>query len=241
MATTPYSTVALLPMKAHSARVVGKNFRPFAGKPLFRWILDTLLSLEAIQQVIINTDARQILEQNGLVESDRLRIRDRAPELCGDEVSMNRILDDDLRAVSADTYLMTHTTNPLLSAHTVQNAIDQFTQARRANTHDSLFSVNRYQTRFYRKDASPVNHDPNHLVPTQSLEPWYEENSNLYLFTQESFAQTAARIGKRPLLFVTPRMESADIDTPIEWQLAEVLALSRQLFEAQQSNPAATV
>ena len=33
-------------MKAHCARVTGKNFRDFCGKPLFRWILDTLLSIE---------------------------------------------------------------------------------------------------------------------------------------------------------------------------------------------------
>ena len=35
--------VALLPMKAHSERVPGKNFRTLAGKPLARWMLDSLL------------------------------------------------------------------------------------------------------------------------------------------------------------------------------------------------------
>jgi CMP-N-acetylneuraminic acid synthetase len=35
--------VALLPMKANSQRVKGKNFRMLHGKPLFRWILDSLL------------------------------------------------------------------------------------------------------------------------------------------------------------------------------------------------------
>jgi hypothetical protein len=38
--------VALLPMKAHSARVTGKHFRDFRDKPLFRWMLDTLLSIK---------------------------------------------------------------------------------------------------------------------------------------------------------------------------------------------------
>jgi CMP-N-acetylneuraminic acid synthetase len=42
--------VALLPMKANSERVRGKNFREFNGKPLFRWILDTLLSVEEIDR-----------------------------------------------------------------------------------------------------------------------------------------------------------------------------------------------
>ena len=46
-----YKTVALLPMKAHSARVKGKNFRIFAGKPLFRWILDTLISVGEIDKM----------------------------------------------------------------------------------------------------------------------------------------------------------------------------------------------
>ena len=69
--------VALLPMKANSERVVGKNFRHFNGKPLFRWMLDTLLAVAEIREVVINTDARHILADNGLVESERVRIRDR--------------------------------------------------------------------------------------------------------------------------------------------------------------------
>ena len=87
--------VALLPMKAHSSRVPGKNFRELSGKPLFRWILDTLLAVDEISKVVINTDARSILNDNGLEESDRIVIRDRKQELCGDEVSMNLVLEDD--------------------------------------------------------------------------------------------------------------------------------------------------
>ena len=44
---------------------------------------------------------------------------------------------------------------------------------------DSLFTVNKIQTRFYRADTSPVNHDPDNLIQTQDLEPWFEENSCL--------------------------------------------------------------
>lgn len=218
------STVALLPMKAHSARVSGKNFRPFAGKPLFRWILDTLLSVEAIDTVVINTDAREILAANGLVETDRILIRDRRPEICGDFVSMNLVLADDIENVPADAYLMTHTTNPLLRAATIERALAAYHDGVAAGTHDSLFSVNRFQTRFYREDGSPVNHDPNVLIRTQDLEPWLEENSNLYLFNRASFAATNARIGQRPLLFETPRIESADIDDQEGWDIAETLA-----------------
>ena len=223
----PDGIVALLPMKAHSERVSGKNFRSFAGKPLFRWILDALTDVDAVREIIINTDARDILTEHGLAESGKVRIRDRKPELCGDMVSMNRILEDDIRAVPAELYLMTHTTNPLLSADTICRAI---LALQSHSDKDSLFSVNRMQTRFYREDGSSVNHDPDNLLRTQDLEPWLEENSNLYLFSGESFAATDARIGRRPLLFPTPLLESIDIDNHETWCLAEMVALSRTMI-----------
>lgn len=228
-----YKSVALLPMKAHSARVTGKNFRSFAGKPLFRWILDTLLDVHEIELVVINTDARAILAEHELVTSDRVLIRDRPPELCGDMVSMNRVLADDLDNIAADTYLMTHTTNPLLSAPTIRRALNHYESACADGSADSLFTVNRFQTRFYRADASPINHDPNNLMRTQDLEPWFEENSHLYIFSRESFAKTRARIGSTPVLFETPRFESFDIDDEDGWNHAEIVA---HHFLSQQSH-----
>jgi CMP-N-acetylneuraminic acid synthetase len=213
--------VALLPMKANSVRVKGKNFRSFCGKPLFRWILDTLLEIDDIDEVVINTDARDILAENGLVDAGRITIRDRKPEICGDNISMNLVLADDVENISADIFVMTHTTNPLLSSHTIRNALDTFQEAKKNNQADSLFSVNKVQTRFYRADGSPVNHDPANLIPTQELEPWYEENSNLYLFTPTSFQATKARIGVKPVLYCTPYLESVDIDNPEDWDFAE--------------------
>ena len=222
-----YRTVALLPMKAHSARVSGKNFRSFAGRPLFRWILDTLLEVPEIDKVIINTDAREILAANGLVDSDRVLIRDRKPEICGDFVSMNLVLADDVAAIDSEIYVMTHTTNPLLGRDSIRGALHAYRFGLAAGTCDSLFTVNKFQTRFYRADGSAVNHDPNNLIRTQDLEPWFEENSNLYLFNRASFSLTHARIGRRPAMFETPRAESADIDDQEGWDIAEVMARAR--------------
>ena len=224
MTSNTYKAVALLPMKANSERVRGKNFRMFCGKPLFRWMLDTLLAVPQIDAVVINTDARHILADNGLVESERVIIRDRKPEICGDFVSMNLVLADDVANVGADAYLMTHTTNPLMSADTVAKALAAYREGVAAGRCDSLFTVDKVQTRFYRADGSAVNHDPDNLIRTQDLEPWFEENSNLYIFSRDSFAKTQARIGKQPMMFEGPYFESIDIDTPQDWDFAEVAA-----------------
>lgn len=213
--------MALVPLKAHSERMPNKNFAELAGKPLFRWVLDALLALPDIDLVVINTDARAQLAAAGLEESDRVVIRDRAASLCGDLVSMNLILTDDLEAVPAQRYVMTHATNPLLTAGTIAAALDALAGS---PAHDSLFGVTRVQTRFYTADGRAVNHDPDNLVRTQDLEPWFEENSCLYVFTADSFAGTRARIGRRPLLFEIPPLEAVDIDAPSDWVIAEALA-----------------
>jgi CMP-N-acetylneuraminic acid synthetase len=140
-------------------------------------------------------------------------------------------LADDVANVRSVCYVMTHTTNPLLRAATIQRAIDAYNRGVAAGQCDSLFSVNRYQTRFYRGDGTAVNHDPGNLVRTQDLEPWFEENSNLYIFNPHGFAGTAARIGARPIMFETPRIESADIDDRASWTIAEAIAKSMNLLD----------
>jgi len=224
-----YKTVALLPMKANSERVKGKNFRILYNKPLFKWILDTLLSIEEINLIVINTDARNILAENGLAETERILIRDRKPEICGDMVSMNLVLNDDIQNVRASTYLMTHTTNPLLSANTIKMALNEYLDKKEKGKADSLFTVNKFQTRFYKEDGSPVNHDPNNLVRTQDLEPWFEENSNLYIFSKESFEATNARIGKRPVLFSMEKKEAFDIDDQYDWEITELIIKGKNI------------
>jgi hypothetical protein len=94
---------------------------------------------------------------------------------------------------------------------------------------DSLFTVNKHQARFYSTSGIPINHNPKNLIPTQNLEPWFEENSNLYIFSKNSFHSTKARIGSRPVMYVMTKLESVDIDTEDDWNfaLAAAKALNR--------------
>ena len=64
--------VALLPMKANSSRVPGKNFRDFCGRPLFYWILSSLLDVSEIDQIIVNTDARDLLSKYDIMDNERI-------------------------------------------------------------------------------------------------------------------------------------------------------------------------
>ena len=216
--------VALLPIKDHSERVPGKNFREFAGKPLYHHIVLTLDRTYAVDEIVVDTDSpRVILEAPTL--SSKVRVIERPAELRGDCVSMNRIIEHDLAHSEGEVYLQTHATNPLLRSETIALALRAFVEQ---EEYDSLLTVNEYHSRFYFSDGRPVNHDPENLIRTQDLPPLFEENSCLYVFTKESFGIKGRRIGTKPMMYPTPAMESVDIDDEFAFRLAELLALYAQ-------------
>ncbi|MFC1619434.1 acylneuraminate cytidylyltransferase family protein [Candidatus Neomarinimicrobiota bacterium] len=214
---------ALIPIKQHSERVKDKNFRNFAGKPLFHYVLSTLERTYAVDDVIIDTDSHLVMSE-APKQFSKVKILERPEKLRGDFESVNNIIAHDISIHESDIFLQTHVTNPLIKAETIGEALKAFIEGEESG-YDSLFTVNRYQTRFFTHSGEPINHSPDELIRTQDLNPVYEENSNLYIFTKDSFESTNARIGEKPQLFEMPRIESIDIDDEFTFHLAEILAL----------------
>lgn len=216
------NVTAIVPIKEHSERVKDKNFRNFCGKPLYRHILETLDRTYAVDVVIIDTDSPLVMNEAPKLFS-KIKIVERPEELKGDYVSVNKIINHDLTIADGDIFIQTHATNPLLKAETIAKALKMFVESE--GEYDSLFSVNRYQSRFYLDNGQPINHDPDNLIRTQDLSPVFEENSTLYVFTKQSFTKHKRRIGEKPMMFETPKIESIDIDDEFSFRLAEILAL----------------
>jgi len=218
------SIVALVPMRHHSERVPGKNYRLLAGKPLYAHILESLLACPEIQQVVVDTDSPVIME--GIASHfAAVRIIERPEHLRGGGISTNEILLHDVSEVSSRFYLQTHSTNPLLQAETISRAIAAFFSA--MPDHDSLFAVTRLQKRLWHPDGRPINHDPGTLLRTQDLPPVYEENSCLYLFEGSVLIKRRNRLGERPLLFETEALESWDIDEETDFLITDFLMRQR--------------
>ena len=214
------SLVALVPMRHHSQRVLGKNYRMLAGKPLFHHIVETLLSVPEVTEVVVDTDSTPVM--NGLRQQfPQVKLIHRPENLRADDVPMNDILIHDTGQVQADFYLQTHSTNPLLKRETISRAIRSLIDD--YPNHDSLFSVTRLQTRLYFHDGRAINHDPAVLIQTQDLSPVYEENSCLYVFTRENLVRRHHRIGEKPLMFEIDRDEAWDIDEELDFVLTDFL------------------
>jgi CMP-N-acetylneuraminic acid synthetase len=209
---------AIVPMRHFSRRVPGKNYRVLIDRPLYRYILDTLLAVPAVSEVVVDTDSDTIIEDLAR-ELPEVRIVRRPEHLRSEMLVMNDILPHILDEVAADYYLQTHSTNPLLRSETVGEAIAAFLAQR--DTHDSLFSVTPRQVRLWTADGEAVNHDPDNLIRTQDLEPVMEENSCIYIFRRDVFEARRNRIGAHPLVFAMDPAESLDVDTELDWQIVE--------------------
>jgi N-acylneuraminate cytidylyltransferase len=217
----PIPVTALLVMKQESERVKNKNMRILNGKPLCHWVIDTLTKTPGIERISVNTDGDRITAYlNETFPS--VMVKQRPPELCGQHVAASALTKYDLSHSDGEHFLITHVTNPFIKSETIKKAIDLY--FKNIDIHDSLFGATRIQQRLYDKNAMPINHDPYTVLRTQDLEPIFEDNANIYLFSRSSFNQTGTRIGLTPYLFEMDSIEAFDIDEENDFRLAEALS-----------------
>jgi N-acylneuraminate cytidylyltransferase len=214
---------ALIFMKEHSERVPDKNIRHLCGRPLFYWILDSLSHSQYIKEIIINTDSEEIAEDASKNFKVTIHMRpDYLLHIQSDEAY--QIMAYDLEKIDGEFFIQSHSTNPLLRSETIDKAVESFFKQ---NECDSLFSVTPVQKRFFQKDASAINHDPEKLIKTQELPIIFEENSCIYLFSRTVFFDRKNRLGHQPMLFPIDRFEAVDIDEEFDFAIAEALMAAR--------------
>jgi len=213
---------ALIFMKAYSERLPRKNMKKLCGRPLFHWILDTLSKSIYIDEIIINTDSKEIADSATNNYDVTIHMR---PEYLKNIESneANQIIEYDLSKTNGQYFFQTHSTNPLLSVDTIDRAIEEYF----SNKFDSLISVTEKSKRYFTTDGVALNHNPQNLAKTQNCKILYEENSCIYIFSREAFKKNVNRIGNNPMFYPISSEESVDIDEPIDFEIAEFLMQRR--------------
>ena len=207
-------TAAFVPIRLNSRRVEGKNLRLLGGRPLMTFILDTLRRCERIDEVYVycsDPDIERYLP-NGV------RFLRRDPALDSDSTLGEEIYDAFTREVEADIYVLAHATSPFIRSATVDDAVARVESGR----YDSAFSAERIQT-FAWYEGKTLNYSPERIPRTQDLEPVFVETSAFFVFRREVWRDMRRRIGVRPYMAVTDRIESMDIDYPDDFTLAEAI------------------
>lgn len=207
-------TVAFVPIRLNSRRVEGKNLRLLGGRPLMTYILDTLRDCERIDETYVYCSDPDIARHL----PDGVKFLRRDPALDSDSTLGEEIYDAFTHEVDADIYVLAHATSPFIRRATVDDAVARVG----SGEYDSAFSAERIQT-FAWYEGRTLNYSPERVPRTQDLEPVFVETSAFFVFRREVWRDMRRRIGLRPYMAVTDRIESMDIDYPDDFRLAEAI------------------
>ena len=205
-------TVAFVPIRLNSKRVVGKNLKMLGGKPLMCYILDTLANIKKIDEVYVYCSQESIKEYlpAGVKFLKRPEYLDR------DETLGKEIYEEFTKTIDADIYILAHTTSPFMKQETVENALDKIVN----DGYDSAFSCEKIQT-FTWYDGKPLNYDLKEIPRTQTIEPVYVETSAFFMFKRDIWKVHKQRIGFKPYMAQVDKIEGVDIDWPEDFDFAE--------------------
>ena len=207
-------TVAFVPIRLNSKRVVGKNLKMLGKKPLLQYILETLVKVQGLDEIYVYCSQESIIPY--LPQGVKFLKRDTS--LDSDETLGKEIYDAFVKEVDADVYMLAHTTSPFVKAETIEDALQAVTSER----HDSAFSAQKIQTFTWFKN-SPLNYSLKDVPRTQTIEPVYVETSAFYIFRREVWTELNQRIGNNPYIALTDTIESVDIDNPEDFEFASVI------------------
>lgn len=199
---------AILPLRKNSKRLKKKNIKKIKGKPLYYYILETLIRSKLIKKIIITTDYKIKFNHK------KLLIIKRPKNLTGN-CNMNLVIKDVLNKLNYNEFIQLHATSPLLKKTTIEKAIKYF----KKTNYDSLFSVTKIQKRFWNDKSKPYNHKITNSPTTQSLKILFEENSGFYIFNKKTFLKKNNRIGTNPKLFEISKREAIDIDDSDDFEI----------------------
>jgi CMP-N-acetylneuraminic acid synthetase len=217
---------ALVPIKGET-EIVNGSLRLFNNQPMYKLLLEKLEHIFAVDEVIVDTDL-DFLQDELTRLFKKVKFVKRPAGLQQNETSINEIIKYDMdQSPAGEIFIQTHVNKPLVKKETIAKALKLFVEEE--DRFDSLFSVNKYQSRFYDDKKKPINHDTKHLIRTRELPPVYEENSCFYIFTRESFEKNKHRIGDNPLFFETTEIESLELKDNLSYKLAEILTLYQEL------------
>ena len=206
--------VAFVPIRLNSQRVEGKNLRLLGGRPLMTYLLGSLVAAKNIDKVYVYCSNPAICEY--LPEGVEFLQRDE--RLDSNTTLGEEIYDAFTAQVEADVYILAHATSPFIRTATIEDAVARV----ESGEYDSAFSAERIQT-FTWWQGKPLNYALESVPRTQDLEPIYVETSAFFIFRKELWLNHHRRIGFKPYIAVTDRVESMDIDNPDDFTLAEAI------------------
>lgn len=222
------SCTAIIPARAGSKGLPGKNIKILAGRPLISWTIQAALDSPLIDRVIVSTDGDDIatIARDAGAEVPFLR----PAHLATDEAKAMDVLFHAIRNAlpdeKEDWIVLLQPTSPLRSAWHLSQAFDTLKDRNgravisvcETEHHpwlSNLLPEDRRMSRFLRTEVASMRR--------QELPTYFRLNGAIYIARRDYLLENNGFLGLQTFAYIMPQDKSVDIDTELDFSLASLL------------------
>ncbi|MGV8934732.1 MAG: cytidylyltransferase domain-containing protein [Gallionellaceae bacterium] len=219
-----HNVLALIPARGGSKGLPGKNIRKFCGKPLIAWTIEAALGSKYIDRVVLSSDDDEIIAIAKAYGCDVPFVRE--PELALDDTpSIDVVVDAINRCPGYEWTVLLQPTSPLRLAEDIDGALN-LCCSRRAPACVSVTETNQSPYWMYTMTSGQTLSP---ILPTvqatrrQDLPNSYALNGAVYAAQTDWLLASKQFISSGTLAYLMPSERSLDIDTKVDFMMAEFL------------------
>lgn len=212
---------AVVPVRKGSQRVKDKNLRPFAGTSLLDVKIKSLLQVPEIDSIVVNTNSEAAIE---FVEEEyagtKVTYHRRDEYYASSQCSGSEFFKHLGEVTDTDIFIYAPCTSPFVKPETISACIKKFLEGN--GEYDCVSTVSSVKE-FLWLDGKPMNYDPLNAPNSQNLPDVVALNFGTTVVKREDLIKNHNIIGKKPDFVITSDIEAVDIDTPLDFYIAEQL------------------
>lgn len=216
-------TLALIPARGGSKGIPRKNIRPIAGKPLIAWTIEAALAAQGVGRVVVSTEDEEIaaIARKWGAEVPFLRPDSLATD---DAPGIAPVIHAIEALPGHDDLILLQPTSPLRGSEHIAELL-AFAAEREATSVVSVCEAGKHPAWMYGMDDEGRLHPlmANDAARRQDLPAAYALNGAIYWIRTRELMRTRALVGPDTIGFPMDAESSADIDTPLDWRIAEFL------------------
>ena len=208
---------ALIAVRSGSVRVKNKNIRTFNDSTLLELKIKQLQSVKEINDVVVNSNSDEMLS---IAKNLGAKTVKRDDYYASNTISMSSVFEHMAKNMDCENILYANCTNPLVSTNSYSDAIRIFLN--NTSAYDSLVSCHDIKEFLY-LDGKALNYDPMNQPRSQDLPNVVALNFAISIIPKSDMIKNRNIIGINPYFYKLNEVESLDIDTPLDFFIAEKL------------------
>lgn len=160
-------------------------------------------------------------------KNDRLSFHKREEYYASSQCSGSEFFQHLGEVTDTDIFVYAPCTSPFIKPETISQCIQTFLAERGENC-DCVSTVSSIKE-FMWLEGKAINYDPKHAPNSQNLPDVVALNFGCTVTSKEDLVRNSNIIGKAPKFVIDSDIEAIDIDTPLDFYIAEQLYIKTQL------------